>query len=587
MKKRISLLLFTALISFSFINVNAKRMLFIVDCEESRKAYQRYTGMELTKTGIYDVNVDNIDEELEGGSSSTACAPSISGEFACSVGCIENNVVDNKVDGIDLFGSNLEGLGENVNGYCKTLCVDNKEFIAPENNLVTVKQGTRFNWLNSEGHVLTLKNERTCLTFFDSSRWQSDYSSAQQEINSSTLELSKTSGYWCRTGYQLSTINGKHECIKLTSDGMFEYDDYGKLTIENPTCNKNFYFSTRYDRCVMDSEYKQNLINRRVAAANKIDSLIEAANDCNGHKSNGIQACNDVKISYSDEVYGPILNEDANYNKLVSSGGSSYAVNSVVSNRVSYNKYSCDNNSCRTSSVVVNILKSKKETIRSEYNWDLQEDLFSCVDINGYSHLKCEYAEKYSGVSNYFGKYQNYIKVGSNLPVNFKSALGDHEIYIDYGCDGAVNKICNYNVSICPDGICVPSDCDPSVEDCDNGDSGIDVIYRVIDLNNPFPNRTPGANWNITDFVDKYITNNRNVKTDEVYSKEPMYTIELDPAIIKEIRISNKDVNYGDLDLYCTDGVKCRSSYLRELRDNGYLSGCGTYDDFDACEVGG
>ena len=91
----------------------------------------------------------------------------------------------------------------------------------------------------------------------------------------------------------------------------------------------------------------------------------------------------------------------------------------------------------------------------------------------------------------------------------------------------------------------------------------------------------------MTGLVDKYITNNRNVKTEEIYTKEPMYIIELDPALIKEIRNSNKDVNYGDLNLYCTDGVKCRSSYLRELRDNGRLSGCGTLDDFDACEVGG
>ena len=86
---------------------------------------------------------------------------------------------------------------------------------------------------------------------------------------------------------------------------------------------------------------------------------------------------------------------------------------------------------------------------------------------------------------------------------------------------------------------------------------------------------------------NKYITNNRNVKTEEIYTKEPMYIIELDPALIKEIRNSNKDVKLWRLDLYCTDGVKCRSSFLRELRDNGYLSGCGTYDDFDACEVGG
>ncbi len=640
MKKKIGLLLFAMLISFCFINVEAKTVwkVFLVGCEESEKAYQEYFGKKLTKSGSYPVEVDDsykdIDGKFDDSSSTSGCGPSTSGNLACSFGCLEEAVdnandpykIGNTKDLFDAFGET----GNNVNSYCKEVCFDKKQFIAPENNSITVKQGTRFNWLNSEGHILTLKDDRTCITFFDYTSWKSAYNTAKDQIVSITGTLRNKQSYtaYCKSGYK----NENGSCVSYTTVVTDSYvatcrvgfaNQNGKCVshngLEYSLCNNGYKYEDgkcklysqgkkdsyslcdtgyKYNNgsCVMTDEYKKDLLSRRSNAVIVINGLIGDANSCYNHTSNPITACDNVKISYGDEVYGAILDNDNEANKLKLSGGSntiSNTVNGATTNSVS--NYDCSDSSpygCEVVSKTVSILKSRTMVFYTEYNWDLQDDVFSCVDINGYSHLKCEYAENFSGTSNYFGKYQNYIKLGSNLPVNFNSAVGEHEIYIDYGCENAVNNTCSYNVSKCPDGICIPADCDPSVEDCDGGNddndgNGIDVIYRVIDLNNPFPNRTPGYNWNITGLVDRYITNNRNVKTEAVYSTEPMYTIELDPALIKEIRNSNKDVNYGDLDLYCTDGVKCRSSYLRELRDNGHLSGCGTLDDFDACEVGG
>ena len=176
-----------------------------------------------------------------------------------------------------------------------------------------------------------------------------------------------------------------------------------------------------------------------------------------------------------------------------------------------------------------------------------------------------------------------YITVGSNFPVSFNASTGVKNISINYGCSDATNatngEACHYNVEKCPDNICAPVDPeDPGCvgEHCDTPNppgGSIYAIYRTIDLNNPFPNRTPGDNWNKNDNAKTYIENNRGTKTEDVYSLEPLYKIELDPAKIKEIRKDNKNVDYGSFDdLTCTNGENCKSSYLNELVGKGYLT---------------
>lgn len=96
---------------------------------------------------------------------------------------------------------------------------------------------------------------------------------------------------------------------------------------------------------------------------------------------------------------------------------------------------------------------------------------------------------------------------------------------------------------------------------------GLNVIYRPIDLNNPFPaedgdGRMPGSNWQgyFDNYVDIYITNNRDVTTNEVYNLTPIYKITLTPQIIKAIRDynteqKNDDMGYADFNLNCTVGT--------------------------------
>lgn len=141
---------------------------------------------------------------------------------------------------------------------------------------------------------------------------------------------------------------------------------------------------------------------------------------------------------------------------------------------------------------------------------------------------------------------------------------------------------------------------------------GINIIYRTINLNNPFPSknpnqggaiagfnlsvngRYPGTNWNSRELVKTKILNNRSTTGNAVYEKQPMYSITLNANNMRAVRAYNRKklnpAGYSDFTLDClgTDGSRCRSNAF--LRGNiKLLTGKGTCDratgasQFDVC----
>lgn len=115
---------------------------------------------------------------------------------------------------------------------------------------------------------------------------------------------------------------------------------------------------------------------------------------------------------------------------------------------------------------------------------------------------------------------------------------------------------------------------------------GINIIYRVIDLDNPFPSydadktisqsglkkgmfndnykgRYPGTNWNNQTTVKTKIRLNRSVDGDSVYKKEPLYEFVLTPQLIKQIR-KGYAKNYSDFNLQCkiNNSSACISNFV-------------------------
>lgn len=159
------------------------------------------------------------------------------------------------------------------------------------------------------------------------------------------------------------------------------------------------------------------------------------------------------------------------------------------------------------------------------------------------------------------------------------------------GTSHQFSSTCPFNVGneiICPPG------------GCDDGGS-LNLIYRPISLVNPFPNandtnsnsRETKGFWNDAT-ADIFIKNNREVSNYEVYNLTPMYTITLTPSTIKEIRdynagkgnYSGNKHDYSDFNLDCTDGLYCKSEFLRETFNNIIDSSksCAIGDDWYACD---
>ena len=126
---------------------------------------------------------------------------------------------------------------------------------------------------------------------------------------------------------------------------------------------------------------------------------------------------------------------------------------------------------------------------------------------------------------------------------------------------------------------------------------GNKIIYRPIDLTNPFPGQTnyqraTGSNWctslangkttckNTNAVVTRDITSNRSTANEGVYNLEPLYEVELNAANIEEIRKYNSNKNYEDFTLTCQKGT-CMSNFLRERSSNLKLSGVCNTENFD------
>ncbi|MBR2833397.1 MAG: hypothetical protein IKE75_03080 [Bacilli bacterium] len=132
------------------------------------------------------------------------------------------------------------------------------------------------------------------------------------------------------------------------------------------------------------------------------------------------------------------------------------------------------------------------------------------------------------------------------------------------------------------------------------GPGGENIIYRPIDLANPFPGqsgqgRDTGSNWCTLDLnrvlkcsgkrintsnqsnnqiVYNEIINNRKVSGYDVYSEKPLYEVELDSEAIKAIRSSNKKQDYDDwTGITYSEKTGAISSFLQKIWGSSRVTG--------------
>ena len=182
-----------------------------------------------------------------------------------------------------------------------------------------------------------------------------------------------------------------------------------------------------------------------------------------------------------------------------------------------------------------------------------------------------------------------------------------------YGKHGQIVTKAQYE-SECPDSFCMLCNggkccpdldmvCPDEMGECPG--RGNTIIYRTIDLKNPFPGQTnykrqTGANWcsynsttgkinckNTNNVATTHIQNNRKNKDESVYNLEPLYEVDLNATNMKAIRKYNRegDHKYDDFTLTCEKGT-CKSTFLRDSKYSLNLTGvCNTsnYNDLRTC----
>lgn len=183
------------------------------------------------------------------------------------------------------------------------------------------------------------------------------------------------------------------------------------------------------------------------------------------------------------------------------------------------------------------------------------------ADSNEYKKEYTNYIEpQYNSFKDSIGLSNKLLIKASNsstVESNNKIVMRTHTI--DY--EESINKTCKFTTTV---------------------KTGDMIKFRTIDLNNPFPardgiSRLPGKNWlyKTDNFVDEYITNNRGVKTTQVYNKKPLYIIELTPSTMIKIRGYNMKNSYTKLDITCEAGTgrMCIDNFIRNTKYISELQG--------------
>ena len=262
------------------------------------------------------------------------------------------------------------------------------------------------------------------------------------------------------------------------------------------------------------------------------------------------------------------------------------------------NKYICDIDVCPKGEMLVQkcengktkLVCSKEQTLNEECPGDK-----TCKVENG----------KYYGQQGIEVSKEKYLKECPCKKENNKYYIGEVEVLkADY------EKVCppdnDNSCKLCNGGKCcedLDMVCPDEMGECPG--RGNTIIYRTIDLKNPFPGQTnyqrqTGANWcsyntktgkvnckNTNNVATTHIQNNRKNKDESVYDLTPLYEVDLNSTNMKAIRKYNKegDHKYDDFTLTCDKGT-CKSTFLRDSKYSLNLSGvCNTanYNDLRVC----
>ena len=335
--------------------------------------------------------------------------------------------------------------------------------------------------------------------------------------------------YLNTSGIKNLTTNMKVK-VNFLNENNYQFVNSSKNITENNKSTGKTSYGTNYTSLNFSVLYNYSYVNDSLNKYIKIQNAQGGINKINSEYKTMTQDIN-FKISmdtnpgtYStsisldglDSNVSNITNGTDYQKQLTTTGGTSYC-------RINYEESNIDIGYCKTK---FNNLKENGTVEGYDASWN--NNLCEIeITYSGFTETACDGISK----SNIAIK-TNYFTSGNTTKLKFVNN------------SASSNISCSFNIEV-----------GKKIEDI--------LIYRPIDLSNPFPGkngkgRTAGSNWSKSD-ITNYITSRQ-----DAYTKQPMYSFTLTPSNIKTIREYNKKHTYDDFNLECKgEGTACFSNFIQ------------------------
>lgn len=519
-----------------------------------------------------------------------------------------------------------------INKYCSVYCKESTSLLLPGSYQGYVMTGSSFIWPNSSKYRLDISGTRECKVKVDYKTWYDEYKDAAASTKASleqqmkncasdnvlntrqfaydlqpTIKLSGYKGYRNGKDEDDSTVGSveltaKKQPIELTQYSIKYSGSVAEFSTSSTGIQK--FAETLWDNksYVATTQNQYVLPNDLYSYANKKTGILS------------YRKPNSDKIDhYTNRGYGSLAVDDS----TIPSGSNEKKENTVT---LSYKKisanndethfdrytkdYTCQYNVKRGNVTVCDYQNPEHfkdidgdglpdsgpngedccNHFITEFEGDTEkiEELKNKYPICKNTNAKCDYKNPSQYIGAPYGTTPGKGPNGQNCCDDLKANYVKYgltyqqfkQLEQKYQCSGG-NGTCTpiptvYDKSCCSD---------PKYQNypvC-KMEGGINVLYREISLSHPFlsedgKTRTPGDNWNSKNnyLVSKYITNNRDVKEEDIYTEKPMYIFELNSQTISAIRSYNRGHKFDDFELKCKDGRDCQSRFIESyLTDTG------------------
>ncbi len=397
-----------------------------------------------------------------------------------------------------------------------------------------------------------------------------DYTSNRYDLVCGTPTVNETTNVKTTT----TTCKVLEATCNKSETSSYEWYDYGTV---NVSVNDNGTYrnaSWSYSRCANKSaptaDASSAYSNYQTIKRNAENFISETLYACYNLNSNNLYTLSpNLSISYYDgnkySYAGTLKGNEmgkSTPSEVTYDDGESYNYETLKLN-------DCGSGKCTKTGASFPLHKSSKvsKTVKLYYTLDSDDNSYKLIKKGNGVALKSSYESNtipmnmsylpisFNANSNNYLKI-NYSQLGHRSSTSSVTQVDKYlsDIYNNYG-----EWSCKFNLDY------------ELVTD-----SGLNVIFRTIDLKNPFPGqsdnqRASGANWCdyygngtcglLSGIVESVITSKQ-----DIYEREPMYSFTLTPTIITQIRGYNKNNSYDDFNLSCdANGERCMSNFLHTL----------------------